>query len=156
MLNKNTRYHLVLITDIQKSGGREGAGNLYWWHYNRNSQSDFGYRVYYDFEPPGHWAKRVGSDFSFYLNGNYKADGVSINLDPGRTIRKSTLSESSSTPGSSSVSYYVSADGAHWEEITLGTEHTFAYPGAELRWKAELETSDISEKPEVDSIILCY
>ena len=42
-----------------------------------------------------------------------------------------------------SLSFFMSADnGLHWESVTDGIEHTFAYPGNNLFWKALLNTTN--------------
>jgi hypothetical protein len=54
-------------------------------------------------------------------------------------ITKATLRASSYLPASTSITYYMSADnGAHWENVTSGTEYTFINPGTQLKWSAKL------------------
>ncbi len=156
-LNKNTRYYIVLLTNNQRSGITEPEGNTYSWSDNHNSQFDLGYQQVYYYSDSNWHDRAVEQQFVFYLNGNYKGEGASIDINSGGTITSATLNVLEQKPGSSSISYYLSANGGtNWEGVSPEAEHIFTNQGTDLRWKAVLETSEISEKPEVESLEICY
>jgi len=51
-----------------------------------------------------------------------------------------------------SISFYMTADGGNWEEVETGVQHTFAYPGNNLKWKAVLSTTDSAVTPVLRSV----
>ncbi len=70
---------------------------------------------------------------------------------------RATLTSSSTVPSGTAVTYYLSADdGVHWEQVTPASEHTFAYTGHQLKWKAVLTTSDSMKTPTVSSLSITY
>jgi len=63
------------------------------------------------------------------------AQSLSIALGEG-TISKATMRADITATGPYTATYYLSADGgSNWEEVTLGTEHTFTNTGTDCRWK---------------------
>jgi hypothetical protein len=70
-----------------------------------------------------------------YVPGTYTAQ--STNLQPSTFFYvDATLTVSEYVPLGVGVNYYLSADGGlHWEALTCGVAHTFAYPGLDIRWK---------------------
>lgn len=50
------------------------------------------------------------------------------------------------------MDFYMTADGVNWEVVAPGVQHTFAYPGRDLRWKVEMSTADASVTPVLRSV----
>lgn len=74
-----------------------------------------------------------------------------------RLIVSATVSATSLLPGGTSIDYYLSADnGQHWEQVTVGIDHTFTYPGFELLWSAELKTTFPLHTPELHTLSISY
>ncbi|MHA1190766.1 MAG: LVIVD repeat-containing protein, partial [Promethearchaeota archaeon] len=72
-------------------------------------------------------------------------------------LTKANLSVTSLTPLGTGITYYLSADnGTHWEQVTLGSEHSFNNLGNLMKWKAELFTSDSLVTPELSLISISY
>ena len=44
----------------------------------------------------------------------------------------------------------------NWENVIPGVEHNFVNQGVDLRWKAELSTTDVSVTPSVQSLSISY
>jgi len=58
-----------------------------------------------------------------------------------------------STPTGTSITYYCSNDdGATWESVTSGVEHTFTSTGNEFKWRADLTTTDNTVTPTISDI----
>lgn len=86
---------------------------------------------------------------------NAEASSLSVYEAPLDTfsITQATLTASDSTPASTSISYYLSADnGTHWEEVVPGTLHSFSNLGTILKWKAVLDTTSPTYTPEISSV----
>ena len=59
--------------------------------------------------------------------------------DASGTITKATLQSTRYNAANSTITLYLSADnGNNWEDVISGTEHTFANPGTNLKWRADL------------------
>jgi len=79
-----------------------------------------------------------------------------INSDIEKNIQKAILSANQDLNGQT-INYFLSADGgSHWEEVSLEQEHIFAYPGNDLRWKAELKTDNLSKTPIIYGLKIKY
>lgn len=73
------------------------------------------------------------------------------------SINTATLTATDSTPSSTSISYYLSNDGGvTWESTTSGSAHTFTSTGSDLRWKAVLNTTDVSKTAYISNISITY
>ncbi|MCK5460264.1 hypothetical protein KAI52_04060, partial [Candidatus Parcubacteria bacterium] len=71
-------------------------------------------------------------------------------------ITKATLTVNQNLNGQA-ITHYLSVNGgADWELVILGTEHTFANTGSDLRWRAVLEAADSSITPTIDGYNLVY
>lgn len=70
-------------------------------------------------------------------------------------ITKATLTASATLNGQTIV-YSVTADGTHFETVSSGVEHTFVYPGSDLRWQAILSTTDTTVAPVVSQVDIAY
>jgi hypothetical protein len=70
------------------------------------------------------------------------------------SIEKATLTAIDSTPGASSIAYYLSNDGGlTWNEVSSGVEYTFSSTGDDLRWKAVLYEGST---PTLSSVSISY
>jgi hypothetical protein len=99
---------------------------------------------------------RYSTDWIYRFDCGHAEEGVaqsmSINRDSAAVLR-ATLSVSERLSGGS-VDYFLSNnDGATWEAVTPGVEHTFASEGSNLRWKAVLHGDGI-ETPMVDELAI--
>ena len=66
---------------------------------------------------------------------NTIAQSLSIFLDD-KTISKAVFNANENKYGNDIIKYFLSADGgSNWEEVTLGTEHTFTNIGIDLRFR---------------------
>jgi len=73
------------------------------------------------------------------------------------TITKATLDVNDDTPTSTSITYYLSADGGtNWEITTPGIEHFFINTGTQLKWKAELNTDDVYATPKITNLSIDF
>ena len=74
-----------------------------------------------------------------------------------QTIRKATLTRTAILPFGTTLTFEMSADGGtHWEPVTVGVEHTFAFPGSDLRWRATLGSSYDHQTPQISQITIDY
>ena len=68
-------------------------------------------------------------------------------------ITEATLTANSTTPASTDINYYLSADnGSTWELTSPGADHEFGTMGIDLLWKAVLTTTTPTVTPEIYSI----
>ena len=66
---------------------------------------------------------------------------------------QATLTATVQEPLGTSVSFYLSADdGTHWESVTSGVPHSFSYVGNNIRWKAEISTTDSFKTPIIEEL----
>ncbi len=54
------------------------------------------------------------------------------------------------------MTFEMTADGVNWEDIELGTSHTFEYPGLDLKWRVTFATADPSVTPVLRSVNVDY
>ncbi len=54
------------------------------------------------------------------------------------------------------MDFSMTADGEHWEAVEPGIAHTFEYPGQDLRWKVEMETTDSAVTPVLRQVEIDY
>lgn len=82
--------------------------------------------------------------------GSFKTSGLaqSATIDEvSANIAQATLT-ATSTLNSQTISYQMSANGGtNWENVTSGSEHTFANAGSDLRFRATLNQSDPAGYP---------
>ncbi len=72
-------------------------------------------------------------------------------------ITQTMLEADVTTPSSTTISYYLSADnGTTWEHATPNVNHEFTAIGRALLWSAVLETSVPGTTPEIDRIKLTF
>ncbi len=72
-------------------------------------------------------------------------------------IANATLNFSAYVPTGTSISFAMSADGGlHWESVTPGVKHTFTFPGSDLRWTANLTTSNADASVHLFEVTISY
>lgn len=105
------------------------------------------------------YAGGVGGKYASYMVG-YTSDrnGLSVAIDgTSQNIYKATLTATASTPTNTTITYYLSNDGgSHWNAVTSGVEYTFTTAASDLRWKANMTTTDLSVTPEITGISISY
>ncbi|MFX1474742.1 MAG: hypothetical protein ACFFCO_04585 [Promethearchaeota archaeon] len=91
-----------------------------------------------------------------YQTGTYTAQ--SLNLQPSTFYYvTATLNANDDVPASTSVNYFLSADGGlHWEAVTPGTLHTFTYIGLDLRWKTNFTSAYSDRTVRIYEISVAY
>jgi hypothetical protein len=90
----------------------------------------------------------------FYMSG--RAQSLKISIGTARIV-KAKLTAFQELGGPGAVIYWLSADGgAHWEEVISGQLHTFTNPGNDLRWRANLSTTDDIFSPLIDELRIEY
>ena len=71
------------------------------------------------------------------------------------TLLNGTIIPAAIVPIDTSITYYLSADnGANWEIVTPGIDYSFINSGFQLKWKAVLSTSNITQTPKINSIFI--
>ena len=77
----------------------------------------------------------LSTDFFYQPHG----EAQSLNLNQNNQSILSARLSADLTPNGGSVLFYLSNDGGEsWEPVTPGVYHTFARPGDDLRWRAEM------------------
>ncbi|MFX0064115.1 MAG: LVIVD repeat-containing protein [Candidatus Hermodarchaeota archaeon] len=76
---------------------------------------------------------------------------TSSNTEPLITAEIDDVEDS--VPAGTSLTYYLSPDnGVNWEQVTEDVEHTFTNWGYQLKWKAELTTTNNFLTPSIEGI----
>ena len=101
---------------------------------------------------------KKGKFTSFLIGYASNKNGISNAIDSTtQPIGKATLTATASTPANTDITYYLSNDGgAHWNAVTSGVEYTFTTTTSDLRWKANLTTTDASVTPQITGIAISY
>jgi hypothetical protein len=77
---------------------------------------------------------------SSWFEGLSVAESLEVD-DTDRTILRAALQSDLWHKSGVTIQFYVSADGGvHWETVSRGVEHEFAYPGTDLRWRVHITT----------------
>ncbi|MFX0078510.1 MAG: hypothetical protein ACFE8O_04665 [Candidatus Hermodarchaeota archaeon] len=77
--------------------------------------------------------------------------------DTSELIVNATLDFAGYILTGTSITFALSADGGlHWETVTPGVEHTFTYPGYDLRWAANLTTSHPDQSVHLYEVTISY
>lgn len=77
--------------------------------------------------------------------------------DTPELISNATLGFDAYVPGGTSITFALSADGGlHWESVTPGVKHTFAHPGYDLRWTANITTTHVDASVHLYQITIGY
>lgn len=85
------------------------------------------------------------------------AQSTLIYSNSSTLIHNATISSSANTPSNTNITYFLTADnGLHWEQLLLDSDHSFTFTGNQLKWKAILESSDVSLTPSVYSISIGF
>lgn len=89
-----------------------------------------------------------------YTGSEYEVAGIgqSITLNGDEQLITSATLTAVDDAAGQSIQYYLAADGATFEAVTPGVEHTFVSAGSDLRFRIELGTANPSVTPYVDSV----
>ena len=100
----------------------------------------------------------TGNFNSFLIGYTSDKNGFSLAVDnTAQPISKATLTATDSKPTNTAINYYLSSDGGvNWSAVSSGVEHTFAAAGSDLRWKANMTTTDASVTPELTIVAISY
>jgi len=100
----------------------------------------------------------AGKFTSFMIGYTSNKNGLSSKINStAQTIFKATLTATATVPANTAITYYLSNDGgSNWYAVTSGAEYTFATATSDLRWKANLTTTDLSVTPSITAIALSY
>jgi len=92
----------------------------------------------------------------FYpVNDMHYAQSIKLNSQHGKII-SATLASTDDLNGQT-INYFVSADGGTtFEPVTSGVAHDFITTGSDLRWRAELTSTEDDQTPRIDQISLNY
>jgi hypothetical protein len=96
---------------------------------------------------------------SAYVN---EGDAVSKNLfnaddfAGNYVVSDAMLIVEEDVPENTSITYYMTADGENWQEITPNESFEFDVTGTVLKWKAVLATSDTSITPVLKGVAVSY
>jgi len=103
-------------------------------------------------------AGSTGRFASFLIGYSTNKNGISNTLDAtSQNIYKATLTATALTPTNTGITYYLSNNGGStWNAVSSGVEYTFATATSDLRWKANLTTTDAAVTPEITAIALSY
>jgi hypothetical protein len=86
--------------------------------------------------------------------------GQSIKLNTSPLIKNivaATLTVTQTIPTSTAITHELTANaGTNWYQVTPGVKFTFPVGGTDLRWRANLSTTDPSSTPEIDSLAIDY
>ena len=97
-----------------------------------------------------------GTNILYQATQTYKLNAFALSTSIARTeglITKATLG-ANDVLNNGTIDYYLSADGGStWQHAS---EVVFDNPGYDLRWKAELLTSDDTQSPKINSVIITY
>ncbi|MEA2098287.1 MAG: hypothetical protein U9P70_04435 [Patescibacteria group bacterium] len=120
------------------------------------------------------WDTSAGKlEFPFVDDGGNgamtKVQSLRVNEAVSKKITRATLTADIDMQGAGSgtsgivIGYEISADGGlHWDDITKNvinkTEHSFDYPGYDLRWRASYSTASIYKNtpPFINKINISY
>jgi hypothetical protein len=81
------------------------------------------------------------------------AQSLPVFLSSPVTINRALLTMTASIPSGTVLTCELSADdGIHWESVTIGIEHTFAFPADVLRWRILFSTSEPIKSPTLDAL----
>jgi sugar lactone lactonase YvrE len=96
--------------------------------------------------------------FSKYT-GKYipSAKAQSLKINSSGTVTQAQLTVTEDKPTNTSIAYSLSANGGGtWESVTPGDLYIFNTRGLDLRWKADLTTTDTASTSAVDTLALSY
>jgi hypothetical protein len=87
--------------------------------------------------------------------GNFSTPGTVISKNitsPGEYVSSAKIIFYDTRPTGTSITYYMSADGTNWQEVTNNTLFNFNYPGDYVQWKAVLSTTNLTQTPKIKNI----
>lgn len=90
--------------------------------------------------------------------GQYLASATaqSLKLNPEDGLITKITMTAAEQPNGQTIEYYVTADGVSFEPIIPNTDHYFASPGSDLRWRAVLSTTDPTVTPRFNELVFHY
>jgi hypothetical protein len=99
-----------------------------------------------------------GELFGYQVGYTSNKNAISTTVDSvANTIYKATLTATATLPANTTITYYLSNNGGtNWNQVTSGSEYTFSTAASDLRWKANLTTSDLAVTPEITNIAISY
>jgi len=81
----------------------------------------------------------------------------SLNINTSSDFIASAKLSATQTLNGQTIDYYLSNDGGvTWESVTSGVWHSFTSTGTDLRWRADLATSNPAVTPVIDDLALVY
>jgi hypothetical protein len=103
-----------------------------------------------------HWDTGAGELLLPLNGGQYDANalGQSTKLNTEQKLYTKVTLDATDDANGQTITYYVTADGVSFEQVTKGIEHVFASPGTDLRFKIELATADPFVTPRVSDVSL--
>jgi hypothetical protein len=120
-----------------------------------------GGKLYRDANVPGEFEEYMdGIDPPGYVeSGNAVSKDIialdAVELDINDAVGSVTLNVDQTLNGQTAT-YSVTADGVNWHEVAPGEEFEFEVPGKQLKWKAELQTTDSSVTPRITDVDADY
>lgn len=91
-----------------------------------------------------------------YVTGSSMAQSSAI-YSSANFVYEATLEVTTHSPTDTSIAFALTADGgSHWEPVTPGVLHSFAYLGSELRWRAIFTTSRNDQSAHLYNLTLSY
>jgi hypothetical protein len=100
----------------------------------------------------------TGAFLSFQIGYVTNKNSFSLKLNStSQTINSATLTATDSKPTNTAITYYLSNNGGStWNAVTSGSPYTFSTATSDLRWKANLTTTDASVTPSVTGVAINY
>ena len=100
----------------------------------------------------------VGQLSSFLAGYSSNKNGISTKINSTtQTILRATLTATATAPANTAITYYLSSNGGStWNAVSSGVEYTFTTATSDLRWKANLTTTDASVTPQITAITISY
>ena len=121
----------------------------------------------------GYFAMYVYSGTTYanqvFIGGDSELEILTFHYEPKRTYTSEKINEGNSpvtavtlkptqeTPTGTAIAYQVSQDGGQtWQTATPNQEVTFSGSGTDLRWQADLTTTDSSQTPSISFMEIDY
>lgn len=100
----------------------------------------------------------VGEMFSYQIGYTSDKNAISVKVNSGSSkITKATLTATETKPTNTNIVYFLSNDGGiTWSQVTSNSEYQFSTVGNDLRWKANMTTTDVAVTPLIDTISISY
>lgn len=113
--------------------------------------------AYIGAESYGVWVVEKSRNRVRQFNNYCTAESNVIYSPSSSSIVSATLTANDTNPSYANLTYYLSADnGNNWETVTPGIEHIFSNTGNQLKWQANLTTTDVSITAKIYNISITY